>query len=454
MSIQSINPATEEVIKSYEEFTVEEITDAIEQAHREFLHWRTTSYDQRRKLMLRAADILDQEKEKYGTILTLEMGKPIRQALAEVEKCAWVCRYYAENAEKLLKEEIIQSDASESYIRFDPLGVILAVMPWNFPYWQVFRFAAPALMAGNTALLKHSSNVPQSALAIEEVFQRAGFPDHVFKTLLIGSSAVDLIIDHPMVSAATLTGSEAAGANVASRAGKCLKKTVLELGGSDPFIILADADIEKAAETAVQARIINNGQSCIAAKRFIAVNEIAGEFEKRFVEHVKSLKIGDPFNEANHVGPLAREDLLNELNSQVTRSIEQGAELLYGGGRLIMKGYYYPVTVLSNVQPGMPVFEEETFGPVAALIKAVDEEEAVAIANRTKFGLGASLWTRDRQKAKHLAAKIESGSVYINGMVKSDPRLPFGGIKFSGYGRELSHYGIKEFVNIKTVWIR
>lgn len=453
MPLKTVNPATGELVKSFDEMTKKEVDDVIDHAHDAFLSWREVPYAERSKLMMNAANVLKEKKEEYGKILTLEMGKPIKQAISEVEKCAWVCEYYAENAEKILKNEMIETDASQSYVQFDPIGVVLAVMPWNFPFWQVFRFAAPALMAGNVGILKHASNVPMSALAIEQIFSQAGFPQNTFKTLLISSSQVSDVIKNPKVKAATLTGSEHAGKKVASDGGKELKKTVMELGGSDPFIILKDADLDSAIDTAVTARLINNGQSCIAAKRFIVVEDVYEEFEKKFVEKMKSIKIGDPMEEDTELGPMAREDLLIELDEQVKKSIEKGAKLLCGGKRLDKPGYYYPATVISNIQPGMVAYREELFGPVASVFKAKDEKDAIRIANDSDFGLGASLWTNDLDKAKVLAHKIESGSVFINGLVKSDPRLPFGGVKISGYGRELSHYGIKEFVNIKTVWI-
>lgn len=453
MPLKTVNPATGELVKSFDEMTKKEVDDVIDHAHDAFLSWREVPYAERSKLMMNAANVLKEKKEEYGKILTLEMGKPIKQAISEVEKCAWVCEYYAENAEKILKNEMIETDASQSYVQFDPIGVVLAVMPWNFPFWQVFRFAAPALMAGNVGILKHASNVPMSALAIEQIFSQAGFPQNTFKTLLISSSQVSDVIKNPKVKAATLTGSEHAGKKVASDGGKELKKTVMELGGSDPFIILKDADLDSAIDTGVTARLINNGQSCIAAKRFIVVEDVYEEFEKKFVEKMKSIKIGDPMEEDTELGPMAREDLLIELDEQVKKSIEKGAKLLCGGVRLDKPGYYYPATVISNIQPGMVAYREELFGPVASVFKAKDEKDAIRIANDSDFGLGASLWTNDLDKAKVLAHKIESGSVFINGLVKSDPRLPFGGVKISGYGRELSHYGIKEFVNIKTVWI-
>lgn len=453
MALETVNPATGELVKSFNEMTKKEIDDIINYAHQQFAEWKNTSFKDRSRLMLNAAKILKQRKEELGKTLTLEMGKPIKQAISEIEKCAWVCEYYAENGEKILMKEIVETDASESYVQFDPVGVVLAVMPWNFPFWQVFRFAAPNLMAGNVGILKHASNVPMSALAIEQVFSQAGFPQNVFKTLLISSSMVSDVIKNPKVRAATLTGSEIAGKKVASDCGKEIKKTVMELGGSDPFIILNDADIDKAIDTAVTARLINNGESCIAAKRFIVVDDIYEEFENKFVEKMKNVKIGDPMEVDTELGPMAREDLLLDLHQQVKKSVEKGAKILCGGERIDRKGFYYPATVLSNVTEGIPAYEEELFGPVASLIKATDEEDAICIANDSDFGLGAALWTSNLEKAKNLAHKIDSGSVFINGLVKSDPRLPFGGVKISGYGRELSHYGMKEFVNIKTVWI-
>lgn len=454
MAIQTINPATGNLIKSFAELSSEEINETINDVQNEFLSWREIQFSERSKFMFNAAKLLRENKNRYAGIMTLEMGKPISQAIAEAEKCAWVCEYYAENAKSILADEVIKTDASESYVQFDPLGIVLAVMPWNFPFWQVFRFAAPALMAGNVGILKHASNVPQTALIIEEIFREAGFPKNVFRTLLIGPKLVDEVIKNPKVKAATLTGSEYAGSKVAEMSGKMLKKTVMELGGSDPYIIFADADIDDAVNTAVTARLLNNGQSCIAAKRFIVVEDIADEFEKKFVEKMRAVKVGDPMEEETELGPLAREDLLIELNTQVEQSVKAGAEILTGGKRLDREGYFYPATILSNVKKGMPAYEQEMFGPVAAIIKAKNEEEAIKIANDSEFGLGASLWTSDIEKAKYLSHDIESGSVFINGLVKSDPRLPFGGIKKSGYGRELSHYGIKEFVNIKTVWIK
>ena len=386
--------------------------------------------------------------------MTDEMGKPIQQSISEIEKCKWVCEYYAENAENFLEEEIIETDADKSFIQFDPLGVVLAIMPWNFPFWQVFRFAAPALMAGNVALLKHASNVQMCAREIESIFREAGFPEGCFTTLLIGSSKVEQVIANSSVKAVTLTGSEIAGSKVAQFSGRYIKKTVMELGGSDPFIVLEDADIDKAVETGVKARLINNGQSCIAAKRFIIAENIFDKFKEQFVDKMKAQKIGDPLDESVDVGPMARRDLMEQLHDQVERSVKNGAKLICGGKPLDRQGNYYLPTVLTDIKPGMPAYEEELFGPVAALFKVEDVYQALEVANSSKYGLGASLWTKDLQKARELTRLIESGSVFINGLVKSDPRLPFGGVKFSGYGRELSHYGIKEFVNIKTIWIK
>ena len=453
MPISSINPATGEILETFVADDSTAIEKKIECARERFLAWRETAMAERARLLHRAAAVLREDVERFARAMTLEMGKPIVQSRAEVEKCAWVCSYYAEHAADILEKEILPSDGSRSYARFDPLGVVLAVMPWNFPFWQVFRFAAPALMAGNTGLLKHASNVPRCALLIEEVFTTAGFPDGCFQTLLIPSSSVPAVLEHPHVAAATLTGSEQAGSQVAGGAGAHLKKTVLELGGSDPFIVLADADIDKAAATAATARMINTGQSCIAAKRFIVVEDIAESFLERFVSAMAGMCVGDPLDEETEVGAMAREGLLLELDSQLHMSVELGARVLTGGSRLDGPGAFYPPTVVAGVRKGMPLYDQETFGPVAAVITVRNAEEAVRVANDSEFGLGASLWTRDLDRAEILAAHIESGSVFINGLVKSDPRLPFGGIKKSGYGRELSHYGIKEFVNIKTVWI-
>lgn len=454
MAIETINPTNNQLVKSFKNISDREVNEIIINSEKAYQDWRKTTFEHRAKLLLNTASILRNSKKKYAEIMTLEMGKPIIQSIGEVEKCAWVCEYYAENAELMLSKEIIETDASESFVQFDSIGIVLAVMPWNFPMWQVFRFAAPALMAGNVGLLKHASNVPMSALAIEEIFVEAGLPKGVFKTLLINSSQVEGVINNPLIKATTLTGSEQAGMSVASASGKALKKSVMELGGSDPFIVFNNANIDEAVNAGVFARTINNGQSCIAAKRFILLDEIADEFESKFVNKMNSLIVGDPMDSKTELGPIAREDLLIELDYQVQESVKQGATILTGGKRLERDGVFYPATVLSNVQKGMLAYSEELFGPVAIMIRAKSEEEAICIANDTPFGLGASLWTSNLENAKLIAKEIDSGSLFINGLVKSDPRLPFGGTKTSGYGRELSHYGIKEFVNIKTIWIK
>ncbi|MFH1321385.1 MAG: NAD-dependent succinate-semialdehyde dehydrogenase [Bacteroidota bacterium] len=451
--IQTINPATNQVIKTFEEDSDTTILKSIEGANKFFEKYKKTSFAQRSKLMHKASDILLDEKERFAKLMTIEMGKPIKEAIAEIEKCAWVCRYYADNAERFLMDEKIKTEAASSFISYEPLGIILAVMPWNFPFWQVFRFAAPALMAGNVCLLKHASNVPQCALAIEEVFRKAKFGNAAFKTLLIGSACVSKIIEDDRVQAVTLTGSDIAGASVGEVAGRNIKKVVLELGGSDPFIVLEDADIETAAQTAVTSRMISTGQSCIAAKRFIVMEIIANDFVKLMKQKMSSLIIGDPMDEATEVGPLARMDMVDELSRQVEESIRKGAKVVLGADITERKGAYYSPTILKNVKPGMPVYNEEVFGPVAAIITVREEEEAIRVANDTKFGLGAAIWTADIEKGERLARRINAGCVFVNSIVKSDPRLPFGGIKKSGYGRELSYHGIREFVNIKTVWV-
>jgi succinate-semialdehyde dehydrogenase / glutarate-semialdehyde dehydrogenase len=453
MSIQSINPATGEVIETFQDTSAPEIERILANAQRTFLAWREVPFTARAQPMQAAAAILRERKSKYARTMALEMGKPIVQGEAEVDKCAWLCDYYAEHAEAFLGEQPRETDASRSYVRFDPLGPVLAVMPWNFPFWQVFRFAVPALMAGNAGVLKHASNVPRCALEIEEVFRDAGFPRGLFATVLVGSSAVGGLIADPRIVAVTLTGSEHAGSQVAERAGRELKKTVLELGGSDPFIVLADADVAAAARTAADARLVNSGQSCIAAKRFIVVEAVAEAFLAQFTEELRSRRMGDPLARDTQVGPQARVDLRDALHRQVEESVNRGARRVLGGEIPPGKGAFYPATLLSAVDKGMPAFDEETFGPVAAVIRAKDEADAIRLANDSPFGLGASLWTQDRARAERLAARIEAGAVFVNGLVKSDPRLPFGGIKRSGYGRELSEYGIREFVNIKSVWI-
>jgi len=449
----SINPATEEVIGSYRLHSAEQIEEVLRNAANTYRSWRRERFSMRSGLMKKASAYLRQNKSRLAAIMTAEMGKPIIESEAEVEKCAWNCDYYADNAERILADELRSSNATQSYIQYTPLGVVLAVMPWNYPLWQVFRFAAPALMAGNTAVLKHASNVPQCALSIEEVFREAGFPKGAFQTLLVPGSGVASLIEHPVIAAVTLTGSEAAGAQVASSAGRVIKKTVLELGGSDPFIVLEDADIEAAVRTGVRARYQNTGQSCIAAKRFIVVEPVFADFQKRFVEGVRSLKVGDPMDRTTQVGPLARREFMEDLERQVQNSTRMGAEVLVGGERVEGKGFFFKPTVLTRVKPEMPAAWEEVFGPVAAMIQARDAEDAIQLANRTPYGLGSNLWTSDLDRAKRLSREIEAGQVFINGMVASDPRLPFGGIKHSGYGRELSEFGIREFVNIQTVWI-
>jgi succinate-semialdehyde dehydrogenase/glutarate-semialdehyde dehydrogenase len=405
--------------------------------------------------MRRAAEILRNNASGYARLMAQEMGKPISGGKAEVEKCAWACDYYAENAERFLTPEVVETDASRSFVAFEPLGVVLAVMPWNFPFWQVVRFAAPALMAGNVGVLKHASNVPGCALAIEELFREAGFPDNVFRTLLVGSREVKSIIRHRLVRAVTLTGSTDAGKSVARYAGQALKKTVLELGGSDPYVVLEDADLDLAVETCTASRLVNSGQSCIAAKRFIVVEQVREEFERRFVERMAMAKMGDPMDPETQVGPQARRDLRDDLHRQVVESIERGARCLLGGEVPEGEGAFYPPTVLTDVTKGMPAYDEELFGPVAAIIPAKNERAAIKVANDSIFGLGAAVFTRDTSRGERIAREeLEAGSCFVNALVKSDPRLPFGGIKESGYGRELSHFGIKEFVNIKTVWVR
>jgi len=454
MGISAINPATGETIKTYDELTPQQVSEIIENAYQAFQSWKNTSFKERSDLMKKAAQALRDNLEMHAKLMAEEMGKPITAGRAEAEKCAWVCDYYAENAEKFLQPELVETDASKSYVTFQPLGVILAVMPWNFPYWQVFRFAAPGLMAGNVGVLKHASNVPGCALAIESVFNKAGFPENVFRTLLIGSKQVDAVIENPLVKAATLTGSTPAGRAVGKKAGEMLKKTVLELGGSDPYIILEDANLEEAVKICVTSRLINSGQSCIAAKRFIVVESIRERFEQMYVQEMRSRKMGDPMDENNEVGPQARHDLRDDLHRQVVQSIQKGAKCPLGGEIPKSKGAYYPPTVLTDVKKGMPAYDEELFGPVAAIIPVEDEEEAIEVANDSVFGLGAAVFTENIARGEDIAAnKLEAGCCFVNAFVKSDPRLPFGGVKESGYGRELSHYGIKEFVNIKTVFI-
>jgi succinate-semialdehyde dehydrogenase/glutarate-semialdehyde dehydrogenase len=449
--IASINPATGETLRTFEALKDSEVDERIARSEAAYRCYRKTSFADRTRWLTAAATILENERDALGRIMTQEMGKPIGAARAEAAKCATACRYYVEHGERLLADEPVDAGGGRSFIRYQPVGPVLAVMPWNFPFWQVFRFAAPALMAGNTGLLKHASNVPQCALAIEDVIRRAGFPADVFQSLLIGSSQVGRVLDDPRVKAASLTGSEAAGAQVASQAGRQIKKTVLELGGSDPFVVMPSADLERAVRTAVEARTINNGQSCIAAKRFIVDTSIGSEFERLFVAAMESLRVGDPMDESTQIGPLATPDILEGLDEQVRRSVQMGARLLTGGRRIDGPGNYYAPTVLADPPEDSPAYKEELFGPVAVLLRAEGLDHAVRLANDTEFGLGASAWTNDRAEQERLIDEIESGMVFVNGMVASDARLPFGGVKRSGYGRELSAYGIREFVNVKTV---
>jgi succinate-semialdehyde dehydrogenase / glutarate-semialdehyde dehydrogenase len=454
MAITSINPASGETIKTYDEMTPEQAAAAVVTAHETWRTWRTTSFAARAKPMKKTAEVLRKRKDELAKLMALEMGKPLSQGVAEAEKCAWACDHYADNAETYLEPEIIKTEGSKSYVVFEPLGVVLAIMPWNFPLWQVYRFAAPALMAGNVGVLKHASNVPGCALVIEDIFRQAGFPEGAFRTLLIGNPQVRAVIEHSLVRAVTLTGSTPAGKAVASQAGSVLKKTVLELGGSDPYVVLEDADLDHAVQTCVNARLINSGQSCIAAKRFIVVEPVRAAFTERFVAFMKTKKMGDPLKEGTDIGPQARHNLRDDLHRQVRASVERGAKLLLGGEVPPGEGAYYPPTVLTDVKPGMPAYEEELFGPVAAIIGAKDEEDAVRIANDTIFGLGAAVFTKDATRGERVARKLEAGSTFVNSLVASDPRLPFGGIKQSGYGRELGSYGIKEFMNVKTVCVK
>lgn len=449
----SVNPATEEVIKTFDPHSDSELEDILKQSQKAHLIWKESTITERKVYNIKLKENLSKKRDELAKLMTTEMGKPITQSYAEIDKCCWALEFYAEKADTFLSPQLVETESPKSYVRFDPLGIILAIMPWNFPFWQVFRFSAPSVVAGNSALLKHASNVSMCSLAIEELYARSGFPENLFRSLLIsGERALNLLKD-PLIKAATLTGSEYAGIAVATEAGKHLKKVVLELGGSDPFIVLEDAEIEKAAFWAVKARTINNGQSCIAAKRFIIVEDVYEKFKEAFVEEMKKLKVGDPMDTSTDVGPIARKDLLEEIEGQVTKSVSEGAKILLGGKRMNTRGYYYPPTILDNVTPEMKCFKEEIFAPVAPLIKAKNHKEAVLLANDSRFGLGASIWTRDLQKAEIMASEIETGTVFINGMVKSDPRLPFGGVKASGFGRELSYFGIREFVNIKSVVI-
>jgi len=452
--MKSINPANNQVIHEYTGHDTNEVSDIINATQNTWLSWKNSGFTERAELMLKAAEVLQENKESYAGLITAEMGKLTVEAKTEIDKCSMICRFYANNAEKMLADEVIETDYSKSYVAFQPLGVVLAVMPWNFPFWQVLRFAAPALMAGNAAVLKHASNVFGSALKIEEVFDKAGFPKNLFKTLLIPSGQVADVIKNPLIKAVTLTGSEPAGSKVAELAGKELKKSVLELGGADPYIVMEDADLDQCVTTSIKARTGNCGQTCIAAKRFIVVESVVKEFEARQKQIMESLVVGDPVDESTQLAPMARPDLVDELHAQVEKSISMGARLVTGGKKLDRPGSYYAPTVLADVKKGMPAYDEETFGPVSAIITVKDEAEAVEMANDSRYGLGGSVWTRDSARGEKIARQIETGTVVVNNMTVSNPKLPFGGTKKSGYGRELSDYGIKEFCNIKTICIQ
>ena len=454
MAIATVNPATGEVLKKFETLSADQIEQKLQLAARAFISHRGTSFADRAGKMSRVAEILDSEKDKCARLMTLEMGKPLKAAVAEAQKCAIGCRYYAQNAERLLADEIVEAGARRSFIRYRPIGPILAIMPWNFPFWQVFRFAAPALMAGNVGLLKHASSVPQCALKIEEIMRRAGFAEGVFQTLLIGSGPVDGILNDPRVAAATLTGSEQAGVQVGVSAARRIKKVVLELGGSDPFIVMPSADLDAAVATAVDARVQNNGQSCIAAKRFIVAEKIADDFERKFVKRMEELRVGDPFDESTQLGPLANADAVTSLDADVSKTVAAGARLLTGGHPLDRPGSFYAPTVLTDIPKNSPAYNEEFFGPVASLFRVESIDEAIQLANDSRFGLGASAWTNDPAETERFINELEAGMVFVNKMVASDPRLPFGGVKHSGHGRELAANGIREFMNIKTVWIQ
>jgi len=453
VAISTVNPATGEEVKTFEALSEGEIDEKIQRAADTFREYRKTPLAERSEMMMRAAQILEDEAEEFGRLMTSEMGKTLAAATAEAKKCARGCRYYADNAGRFLADEEAELEGGRAFVRYEPLGPVLAVMPWNFPFWQVFRFVAPALMAGNVGLLKHASNVPQCALAIEDIVHRAGFSEGAFQTLLIGSDQVQAIIDDPRVRAVTLTGSEGAGRNVGAEAGEQIKPSVLELGGSDPFIVMPSADLEKAVSSAVTSRTLNNGQSCINAKRIIVHQEIAEEFERRFVERMAALKVGDPMSEETDMGPLATPQILEDVDSQVRKSVDAGARVLTGGKPMEGEGNYYPPTVITDIPEDSPAYVEEIFGPVASLFRARDLDDAIRIANDTTFGLGSSAWTSDPAEQERFVNEIEAGMVYVNRMTESTPEIPFGGAKNSGYGRELSHYGIREFTNIKTVWI-
>ena len=453
--MKSINPATGETLQVYETHSEKGVGKIINSVDKRWHQWRRASYFQRSQMMQNLASLLKSKKEELARLMALEMGKVVREGISEIEKCAWVCDYYAGNAESFLENEPIATDFSKSYVSFQPIGTILGIMPWNFPFWQVFRFVAPTLMAGNTAVLKHASNVPGCALAIEDLFREAGFPENVFRTLLIDSSQVEKVIRHKAIKAVSLTGSTPAGKSVASIAGSELKKCVLELGGSDPYIILEDAHLESAAKTCAAGRLVNAGQSCIGAKRFIVVEEVYYEFLEYFTHEMSQATFGDPYDPELTMGPLARNGLRDDLHQQVTASVEKGAEIIIGGEIPLRRGAFYPATILENVSRGMPAYEEELFGPVASVIKVKDETEAISVANESVFGLGAAVFSGDQNRAQQIAeTQLQAGCCFVNDFVKSDPRLPFGGIKESGFGRELSTFGIREFMNVKTVAVK
>ncbi|MFC4439942.1 MULTISPECIES: NAD-dependent succinate-semialdehyde dehydrogenase [Natrialbaceae] len=453
--MKSTNPATDEVIETYDDHTADDVDSILEDAVSASESWAETNITERQQLLENAGEILRDRQDEYAELMSREMGKPIDESHSELEKCAWVCDFYAERADEFLADRVIGSEPNaKTFVSYEPLGAVLAVMPWNFPFWQVFRFAAPHLTAGNVGLLKHASNVPGCALAIEEIFRDAGYPEGVFSTLLVGSDAIEDVVRDDRLDALTLTGSEGAGRAIAEQAGNELKKHVLELGGSDPFVVLEDADLDAAAETAATARTINSGQSCIAAKRFIVADEVFDEFLDRFVSEMEALEIGDPMESGTEIGPQAREDLMEDVHEQVEASVEAGATLECGGEPLDRDGWYYPPTVLAEPPMDSPAAEEEVFGPAAAVFRAADEEEAIEIANDIHYGLGGSIWTEDLDRGERIAREIEAGCVFVNELVKSDPRLPFGGVKASGYGRELAKEGIHEFVNRKTIWVQ
>jgi len=454
MAIATVNPATGQLVKSFEPISDSQIEEKIQRAALTFPKFRSLPFAERAAMMKKAGDILESEKNELAALMTTEMGKTLRSAVDEAAKCAWACRYYAEHAERMLADEVIATTASRSFIRYQPLGVILVVMPWNYPFWQVFRFIAPGLMGGNVGLLKHASNVPQCALKIEDILRRAGFPEGAFQTLLIGSAKVDRILDDPRIAAATLTGSEDAGIQVGMGAAKRVKKVVLELGGSDPFIVMPSANLTDAVAAAVKARTLNNGQSCIAAKRFIVADQVADQFEREFVAAMQSLRLGDPFDASTDVGPLATADAVTSLHADVQKTVRAGARVLTGGKPADRPGNFYLPTVLTDVPKNSPAYCEEFFGPVASLFRVKNIDDAIRIANDTRFGLGASAWTNDPHEQERFTNELEAGMVFINQMVASDPRVPFGGVKRSGYGRELSVHGIREFMNIKTVWVK